>query len=80
MRMRCPVITSNGSATAEVAGGAALLVSPHNPDELTSAMARISEEASLRARLKETGHDRARLFTWSACAEKTLSIYKSLLA
>jgi glycosyltransferase involved in cell wall biosynthesis len=60
----CPVITSNCSCLPEVAGDAAILVSPHAPQDLAQAMNRLVETPDLREHCKERGFERARHFSW----------------
>lgn len=64
MACGCPVITSNRSACAEIAGDAALLVNPYSVDEIADAMRQILFDAGLHGSLKEKGLQRASQFTW----------------
>jgi glycosyltransferase involved in cell wall biosynthesis len=66
-----PVITSNGTSLAEVAGsGNALLVEPTDVDAIAAAIDRIVDDESLRQQLSRRGLERARAFTWPAVAER----------
>lgn len=67
-----PVVTSNVSSLPEVAGDAALLVAPEDPEQLASAIYRILEDRGLSNKLREIGIQRAKKFSWQACARKTL--------
>jgi alpha-1,3-rhamnosyl/mannosyltransferase len=71
-----PVITSNTSCLPEVTGGAAVLVDPKSPAEIGAAITRVlsSDESALTAKARA----RARDFTWEACAEKSLLLFRSL--
>ncbi len=69
-----PVITSTSSALPEVAGDAALLVDPLDTDAIAAAIMQMIDNATLRETLRQRGLDRARLFTWEACAKKTLEV------
>ena len=71
-----PVITSNVSSMPEVAGDAALLVDPHNVDELADKMEGVLEDAALRERLSCAGPERARAFRWERTARETLAVYE----
>ena len=71
-----PVITSNNSSMREVAGDAAVLVDPRNVQEITEAMARVAEDASLRAALSQKGLKRASAFSWKKTAEVTMEVYR----
>ncbi len=77
---RVPVITSNSTSLPEVAGDAALLVNPLNTEEIRAAMERVLEDAALMESLKHKGFDRAKQFTWSACAKSTLDVYRNTLS
>jgi glycosyltransferase involved in cell wall biosynthesis len=74
-----PVVTSNGSAMAEVAGGAALLVNPESVEDLAHALGRLAADERLRADLAEKGRARAAGFTWGQAVEKTWSVYGELV-
>lgn len=74
-----PVITSNVSSMPEVAGDAALLVSPEDTETLAGALERMLGEPDLRAELSQRGLVRAREFTWRRAAESTLAVYRSVL-
>lgn len=67
---RCgtPVITANVSSMPEVAGDAALLVDPFQPESIAAAMSAIANDASLRDDLIRKGHIRQELFTWDKTA------------
>jgi glycosyltransferase involved in cell wall biosynthesis len=75
-----PVITSNRSATREVAGEAALLVDPESEAEIADALLELARDAGARTRLASLGHERARRFTWSATARATLAVYEKATA
>lgn len=73
-----PVITSNTSSLPEVAGEAALLVDPHNINEIAAAMQRIWDEPELRADLVQKGRQQRQLFSWDKAAEKIYSLLESV--
>ena len=72
------VITSTAPALIEITGDAALHA--NGIDELTNALRRVLDDASLRAALAARGIERAQRFMWRSCAEKTLAVYRSLRA
>jgi glycosyltransferase involved in cell wall biosynthesis len=74
-----PVITSNVSSLPEVAGHAALLVDPRDARALADAVNLVLSDEGVRRRLREAGLARAATFTWRACAEATLAVYRSVL-
>ena len=71
-----PVITSNTTSLPEVAGDAALLVSPTDPDELCDAMSTVLADHSLREELRRKGLARATQFSWKRCADITAGVYR----
>jgi glycosyltransferase involved in cell wall biosynthesis len=73
-----PVITSDRSSLPEVAGDAALLVDPTQPEALAAAMASIINDGELRQSLRAKGLIRAREFTWDSVAQKTLAVYRAV--
>ena len=69
-RMHIPVITSNVTSMPEVAGDAALLVDPLNPETIAEAMKQVSENTLLRDDLVRKGEIRKNLFTWQKTADR----------
>jgi glycosyltransferase involved in cell wall biosynthesis len=68
-----PVVTSNGSALAEVAGGAALLVDPHSDADIAAGLDRGLRDDRMRAELRAAGFERARHFSWDEMARTICS-------
>ena len=76
MARGAPVVTSRGTATEEVAGGAAVLVDPLDERDI----ARGIEEAIDRgAELAERGPARAAQLTWAATAAATVAAYREVV-
>jgi glycosyltransferase involved in cell wall biosynthesis len=77
MASGAPVVTSRTGAAPEIAGGAAILVDPFDVESIEDGLeqAILPEEAR---RLRELGRDRARLFEWSAAANATIEVYRSV--
>ncbi len=73
-----PVITSNTSSMPEVAGGAALLVNPFDPDEITNAMQLLTSEPVQTRQLVVSGLERAKAFSWRNMAIQVLDIYREI--
>lgn len=73
-----PVITSNVTALPEIAGDAAMLVDPYSVESIREGIQKVIINNTLQQTLVQKGLDRAKQFTWKACAEKTLSVYRSL--
>jgi len=75
-----PVITSNVSSMPEVAGDAAILVSPSEPDQIAQAMLEITEEEDKRNNFIASGYARLNEFSWDKSAERTYQVIRSLKA
>lgn len=69
------VLTSAVSATAEVAGDAALLVDPQDTDAIADGLGRLLADDTLRRRLAEAGRRRAADFSWQKAAKQTQTLY-----
>jgi glycosyltransferase involved in cell wall biosynthesis len=69
-----PVLTSNVSALPEVAGDAALLVDPEDPEAIADGLRRLLEDGDLRRRLREAGLRRAERFDWDETARRTAAV------
>ena len=78
MACGAPVLTSNSTALAEVAGDAAILVDPQDARAHGEAMVRVLEDEPLRAALKIKGFARAKQFSWENAAVKTIALYHEL--
>ncbi len=74
-----PVITSDVSSLPEVAGDAALLVSPDDTDGLSRAMARAFSDGALAQSLRARGLRQAARFSWKKTAQQTAGIYRAVL-
>ena len=74
-----PVVTGAGTATEEVAAGAALVVDPADPVALADAIASVLADQGLSARLAEAGRRRAAELTWLAAARATADVYREVL-
>ena len=70
-----PVVTSRGGATEEVAGGAAILVDPHDPSSIAAG---IEEAGRRRESLVEIGRARASMFTWRRAADLVEDLWREL--
>ena len=73
-----PVICSDLPVLREVAGDAALFVSPEDTEAVAAAMRSLSEEPSCGARLRDKGFANLRRFSWTATAQHTLQVYRDV--
>ena len=75
MAVGAPVVTSAGTACAEVAGDAAVLVDPLDVDSLAGGLAQVLDDSDLADRLRAAGRARAAAHTWSSVADATVAAY-----
>ncbi len=73
-----PVVTSNVSSLPEVAGDAALLVDPYDPDAIADGIYRVLTDEALRRGLRQKGLARARQFSWEASVGRVREIYSQV--
>jgi glycosyltransferase involved in cell wall biosynthesis len=74
-----PVVTTTGGSLPEVAGDAALLVEPGDPDALAAALAKLAADPAARSAAAARGRTRAAAFTWDRCAAETTAAYHRAL-
>jgi glycosyltransferase involved in cell wall biosynthesis len=74
-----PAITSNVSSLPEVAGDAALTITPTDTRALSAAMTQVLCDAALRAQLRERGLRQAAQFSWQRTAQQTAQVYADVL-
>ena len=79
MIFEAPVVTSNVSSMPEVAGDAALLVDPNDPEQLAEIILRVISDRNLRNDLIKKGRERAKSFSWEQTALQTLKAYNMVL-
>lgn len=72
-----PVIASDRGSIPEVAGGAALICDAEDDEALASQIARLLRQPAEAERLRKLGFERARQFSWSSTAQRTLESYLS---
>jgi len=74
-----PVVVSTGGALPEVAGPGALTI--HAVDaEAVKLVKRVLSDFEYRGKLVERGRAHAAGFTWSAAAQKVISVYREVVA
>jgi glycosyltransferase involved in cell wall biosynthesis len=72
-----PVVTSEGSAPAAVADGAAVLVDPLDVEAIAEG---IRDALRRREELRVAGLERAKEFTWESAAKATAEVYREAAA
>jgi glycosyltransferase involved in cell wall biosynthesis len=75
MAQRTPVVVSEGTAPAELAGAAGLTVDPLDTDSITAALRRLLDDPSLAQVLGAEGQARAAGFSWRRTAELVAEAY-----
>ncbi|MEK7518706.1 MAG: glycosyltransferase family 1 protein, partial [Patescibacteria group bacterium] len=73
MQAGCPVATSNISSMPEVAGDAAVLVDPREPQDIAKGIEKV---LSNRESWIKKGFARAKEFSWERTAKRTLEVYR----
>lgn len=74
-----PVLTSNRSATRELAANAALLIDPAETESVSSGLLRIVNSPALRSQLRDAGFARAQMFSWANAVARTWNVYRELV-
>ena len=74
-----PVVTSNVSSLPEVAGDAALMVTPTDLDAIIATLQQLVDDQTLRSELAAKGLSRVQMFTWDRSAQQLRQIYTQLL-
>ncbi|SNB46598.1 glycosyltransferase family 1 protein [Geobacter sp. DSM 9736] len=73
-----PVITSDTTSLPEVVGDAGIALPPTDVEGVALAIRRVLTDAGTASRMRERGVERARLFSWDAAAQRTLSLYRQV--
>ena len=70
-----PVVTSNVSSLPEVAGDAAVLVDPYDPQAIADGIYQVLTDEQLRRDLRRKGVARAGMFSWEQSVRRIRAIY-----
>jgi len=62
----------------EIAGQAACIIDPSQPEDITAALYRLTNDKSYRDELIKNGFIQAQKFSWRTMAEKVLAIYREI--
>jgi glycosyltransferase involved in cell wall biosynthesis len=73
MACGAPVVAARNEAAEEVAGDAAVLVDPLDPDAIAAGLA---EAVDRRDELRARGLERAAAFSWADAARATVEVYR----
>ncbi|MEI9987961.1 MAG: glycosyltransferase family 1 protein [Aliidongia sp.] len=75
-----PVLSSAGSAMAEVLGAEGVLVDPRDSPALAEGLRRLLEDDSLQSRAQAAAADFGDRFSWRRCVERTVALYREITA
>lgn len=78
MQQGCPIVCGQHTCLPEIVGDAGLVIDETSPDALAKAITSITQNESLRAKLRENGSVNIRRFDRRKLAEKTRAIYASV--
>ena len=74
-----PVVVSNRASLPELVGAAGVQVDALDDAALAAAIRALLQDDALHARYSAAGIEQARKFTWDACAQRTLTVYRRAL-
>lgn len=74
----CPVLSSNAASLPEVLGDSAYYFDPKDINSIKNAILDVLHSASLREKLKNSGEDNVKRFSWKTSALKLDSILNNL--
>jgi glycosyltransferase involved in cell wall biosynthesis len=74
------VAASNASSFPEVAGDAAVLLDPREPDRWAETMRELLGNEERRRQLRQKAIERAGLFSWERTAEQTREVYRKAVS
>lgn len=75
-----PVVAADRAALPELCGDAAILVDPEDPEAIAQALQMVLHDQPLRARMRQSGLQRAASFSWDRAAGELHSLLCSLAA
>jgi Glycosyltransferase len=79
MQFGAPTLSSNATSMPEVAGDAAILLSPHDPEAWTQGMLGLASDPDKRHRLGLAARAHAKQFDWKRSAASMLAIYEEAM-
>ena len=79
MANSCPVLCSNSGSLPEIAGDAAIYFDPRNFESIRGSIESAIYDDTLLDNLSKKGFERIKMFSWGACAEQTLNLYKKII-
>ena len=74
-----PILSSNTACLPEVGGNVPIYFNPFDPMELSQKMELLDQDQTLVERMRTTGFQRAKQFTWEESAQKHLDLFINVL-
>ena len=74
-----PVVVSNKTSLPEITETAGVLIDPYDVESLSLTVQSLLNDKAKREQMTISGIQQAKKFTWDACAERTLSVYKKVI-
>lgn len=78
-RCGCPCIISDIPCFHEVGGNAAKYFNPNEVDDISSTIESVINNKTTLGKLRQSGFERMKLFSWEETARRTFDVYNSLL-
>jgi glycosyltransferase involved in cell wall biosynthesis len=75
----CPIVASNVSSLPEVGGTSALYFNPDSVEELNEKISIVLNDKKTVNRLKVSGKEREKIFSWDKCADETYKFYQEVM-
>jgi glycosyltransferase involved in cell wall biosynthesis len=79
MSSKCPVIASTKASIPEVCEDNVLYINPHDIQDISNALKRISTDKLLREDLIKKGYERSQVFCWDKTVKKHIQVIKTLI-
>ncbi|HEY4715602.1 MAG TPA: glycosyltransferase family 1 protein [bacterium] len=78
MACGCPVVVSNTSSMPEVCSNAAYYVDPYDSENIAAGLKKVLMNEELKRSLRQSGLERAAMFSWRKSAEEHLLLFQEL--
>ena len=79
MRSDCPVLCSNATSLPEIGGDAVVYFDPTSPENIAEKILKLGRDDQIRQQMIKRGRRKAEQFSWRRTAEKTLSVFRTLV-
>ncbi len=79
MACGAPVLTSDSTSLAEIAGDNAILCDPLSEKDIAEGIYRLATEPQTREKFSKCGQEHVKQFNWDASAEKLYRLYETVL-